>query len=211
MSDHVYKAKLHTNARLVISIQPKQVQSFIQFLQSMNARVSHGVVTESTVTLAAMSPYVHRALEGQSDICSNSYSEASDVEVELYDADEELLTEGDIPECRPKVEGRARAKHRRTHMYDIVLVESSSNILPWKPLKIVLKHTGYSGSDSSSDEDKKGGGANSHRSKDKTYCTRLFHAQLRYDHQQGNTDSDSYDDVAHKELMEDASVEVHTD
>ena len=45
-----------------------------------------------------------------------------------------------------------------------VAQKPSNDVLQWKPLKvIVFKQTGYSGSDSSSDEDEEGEGASYRR------------------------------------------------
>ena len=134
----------------------------------MNARVSHGVVTESTVTLAAMAPYVHEALEGQSDVCSSSCSE---VDVEWYDGDVDM-TEGDVAECRSKTKGRARASHRKTYMHVPAMAASEGE-------RASVHHP-------VTERD-----------------LRLARAAMIYDARQGDTDCDSFDDVAHVEFMTD--------
>ena len=160
-----YKARLHSNTKLVVSIRGTQVSSFIRFLEKAG---SHGVAMECAVPPTAMAPYAHEALVGQSDVCSSSCSE---VDVERYDGDNDM-TEGDVAECRSKMKGRARARHRMTYMYVPAMAASEGEI------------------------------ASVHHPVTER-VSRQARAAIKYDARQGDTDCDSFDDVAHVEFMTD--------
>ena len=123
----------------------------------------------------------------------------------VYDADDEMVNERKKV-LRGKCKGLVRARHRMTHMYK---ADSATPVpddtVHHHPIKnyraIFFRKTGYSGSDSDSDQE-------NHNTVDRCKLPRelrhlhLVKAELRYDYQQGDTDCDSCDDIIRKTIRE---------
>ena len=136
----------------------------------------------------------------------------SEVGVEWYDADDEAHADDKV-EVRSKVNGQATASHRRTDIFvyaQPAAPEPPKDVLKQfftKSLRIVFKHTGYSASESSSDDEVCD---RTKRRKDREHYLHLLHVQRIYDSLQGHLDSDAYEDITRTEINDQVEQAIDT-